>query len=752
MYRDDIPGSNPGTPQPGNKPQPPRARREFNEMSHFGVKWTDPYKWIRGKDPDEWKEVMKNPDVLDPEIRDYLEAENAYFEAYEQNFHDLTKAVEGELISRVDPEDADVPMKDGDWEYWSEFRKGGNYPVFKRRHIKDGDPGYGKEETLFDGDKEAKGLDHFDLAGLARSPDDKYLAYALDTKGSEYYEIRVRDLSTGQDLPDVIADSSGDMVWSKSGDKLYYIEMDDNHRPKHVKVHEFGTDPDNDPVIYTEDDPGYFLGIGKSFSEEYIFITAAAKETDECRILPSDAPIGATPTLFREREEGVEYSLEHHGDHFYIHTNKDGATEFKLMRTPIDAPGEENWEEIIPHDPDTTILGVTTYQDHMVRMQRHNALPQIIVSDHDGKNEWTVDFPDPVFAIGMNEGYEFDGHTLRVNYTTPAKPKVVYDVDLQTGDKDIRKTKELPNGHDPDEYIVERQTVTARDGKAEIPVTLLRHKSVEPDGHAPLFLYGYGSYGMSFPASFGSSRFPLVDRGAIYAVAHVRGGSEKGEHWYKDGKMDKKMNTFTDFVDVAEELCERGYGEKGKIVIEGASAGGMLVGAVTNMRPDLFTGVVAGVPFVDVLNTMMDETLPLTPPEWVEWGNPIKDENIFHLIKSYSPYDNIDPQADYPAILATAGLTDPRVTYWEPTKWVARLREEAKGGPFYLKTEMGAGHFGATARYESLTKIAPEISFAIHQFEQAGYDMSLRVTYASPAAGQGNRSDPSDQGGKTPQF
>jgi oligopeptidase B len=705
----------------------PAAKKEFHKVTQFGETRIDAYHWLRGPGQDDWQQVLKTPDVLDADVRAHLEAENTYFDTYGAGFAALTQTIGDELVGRIVQTDSSVPVPHGPYEYWVEYREGGNYPIHMRR-----ERATGATDIMFDGDKERGDSKFFDLATVGYSPDHSMIAYGLDREGSEYYNIRFRDIKTGQELPETLTLTNGDIAWSEDASQLYYIECNDNHRPKKVKVHVLGTDPKDDHVVYEEEDDGYFLGLSKTQSRDYILIGSRAKETSEVRYLPSNSPPDAVPTLVRPRETGVEYSISHGGgDHFYLRTNIDGATEYKVMRTPINALGQENWVEIVPHNEDITIAGIITLKDFMVRQERAGGLPRVVVSDYQG-SEYIASMPDQAYTVSAVAGPDAT-KTVRLSYLTPVHPGKVMELDLVSGKTTTLKEKVLPNGHDPAEYIVERKFLPARDG-TDIPVTIVRHNSTTLDGASPLHLYGYGSYGASIDATFSSNAITLADRGIIYAIAHIRGGGEMGKKWYLDGKKLNKLNTFTDFIDVAEGLTDQGYGRKGEISIEGASAGGMLMGAVANMRPDLFTTVIASVPFVDVLNTISDPSLPLTPPEWAEWGDPINDREIFDLMKTYSPYDNVRTGVTYPAILATAGLTDYRVTYWEPAKWIAKLRDEASGGPFYLKTQMNSGHFGSAARFELARERSERYAFVVQRFEDAGYDMSIRVDYGAKLA------------------
>ena len=707
------------------KVKPPQAKKIPHDIEQFGETRTDHYHWMRDEN---WQEVLKDPNVLNPEIRQYLEDENAYKDDQFKSVKGLTKAIGDELASRVVPDEASVPLVDGDWVYWFEYKTGGDYPVHMRRHS-----ATGQKQVLFDGDKEANGHEFFDLAAFKHSPDQKYIAYAVDVEGSEYYQIRIRDIETGQEFESAIQNSTGGFQWSADSKTLYYTEQDDHHRAKKVKGHTIGTETSEDVEIYHEPDDMMFLKVSKSESGDYIFIQSGNSEVNEVQFFDSNAGKAAAPQVIKPRENGLRYEVHHHDNTFYIHTDKDGATEFKLMSTPVDAYTEEHWQDVIPARDDVTMEEVILFKDYMVRQERKDGVQQIIIADYQGK-ERSLEFPDAAFAISVSQGFEFDSDTLRVHYRTMANPGITYDVDMKTGDKTVLKERKLPNGHDPSEYVIEYLSVKADDG-VDIPVTILRHKSVKADGSAPLFQYGYGSYGATMDAGFSSNAISLVDRGLVYAIAHIRGGGEKGEAWYEDGKKMAKKNTFTDFIKVTEALVDKGYGKKGEVIMQGGSAGGMLMGAVVNMRPDLYGAVIAAVPFVDVLNTISDATLPLTPPEWEEWGNPIKDKTAYGYMKSYSPYENIQKGVTYPLIVAPAGLTDPRVTYWEPAKWIARLRDEAKGGPFLLKMNMGSGHFGATSRYEQAKERADEYAMVLKTLVDKGYDLSLRVDYKSKKPG-----------------
>lgn len=695
----------------------PQAKKEFTTATHHGDTVTDPYAWMRSAD---WQAVLKDPSLLEPDIRAALEAENAYAENFENQFAPLTDTVEQEIRGRIIEDDSSVPQKDGEWEYWSEFRKGGQYPFFKRRNLVSG-----QEQIIFDGDKESVGKKFFKLGAMAHSQDQTMIAYTIDTEGSEFFGLRFRNIETGVEYPETVPNTNGGVVWSADGSYVYYIEVDDDHKARRVKCHQLGTDPQKDVTVYTEPEETYHMSLSSSLSGEYVFITSSeSSDTSEVQYIPTNAPFGTQAKTFAPRQLGHEYAVRHSGDYFYIITNKDGATNNKVMRTPVDATDISNWVDFIPHNPAANITGLRTLKNYLIRSEYRDALPRIVVSDYSG-NEYEVPFPDDAYEAGLAGTHQYDEEEIRIHYETMATPEKVYDFDLRTKQETIRKVKTLPNGHNPDDYVMERHFITARDG-ARIPVTILRHHDTPADGTAPLYLYGYGSYGISMDVSFSPSNISLVDRGVVYAIAHIRGGSEMGKEHHINGRREHKQNTFNDFVDSAEALVGMGYGHKGKIIIEGASAGGMLMGAALNQRPDLWGAALPGVAFVDVMNTMLDASLPLTPGEWDEWGNPITDQAAYFRMKSYCPYSNVTSQ-QYPLVYADTGLTDPRVGYWEPQKWVAKLREAGQGGPFFLRTDMSSGHGGSAARFEAIRKRARQRAAAIHIFEdRLGYDVSLK--------------------------
>lgn len=682
--------------------EPPVVEKRPVETTQHGITRVDNYAWLRD---DNWQEVLRDPSALDADIRKVLEAENDYYAAVTGDLEELRKTLFEEMRGRIKEDDSSVPAKDGDWLYWAKFRDGGEYPVFVRAPVSGGD-----EQVIYDGDAERGASTFFSIGSVEHSPDHKLAAIATDRLGSEYYSIAVRNLETGETFADVVnsADGGG-AVWTAASDAYFYVERDDNQRPKRVKLHRLGDDPSNDRVIYEETDETMFLGLDKSQSGDFVFIISASQITSEVRFLKAGAP-DAAPVLIAPKEIGVEYYPDHHGDSFFMMTNADGAVDFKIVTAPVASPGRANWKDWLAHEAGNQIVTFTTYKDYIVRLERENALPRIVISTYDG-DERTVSFDEAAFALSLKSGYEYDTAFFRFTYESPSTPEQTFDYDMASDRRTLLKTQEVPSGHDASLYVVERIEAEGEDG-AKIPVTILRLKTTPKDGSAPLLLYSYGSYGIATAANFSTNILPLVDRGAVYAIAHIRGGADKGRQWYLDGKLAKKMNTFTDFNASAEALIDGGYTSAGKIVSYGGSAGGLLVAASVNLRPDLYGGVIAAVPFIDVINTMSDAGLPLTPPEWEEWGNPIESAEQYRWIAEYSPYENIR-HTDYPPVMATGGLTDYRVTYWEPAKWVARLRDDAAGGPFVLRTNMGAGHGGSAARFERLDERAHLYAFAL---------------------------------------
>lgn len=648
---------------------------------------------------------MENPDALAPDIRAYLEAENAYYEAaFAEPTEGLREAIYKEIRGRIKEDDTGVPTPDGPWAYNSRMQTGKQYPVLVRTKREGGD-----EEVLLDCNAEA-GEQYFGFGGASHDPSHRYLAWSADRNGSEYFTVRVRDLDSGHDLDDRIGRTAGGVAWANDGQAFFYTVLDDNHRPYKVCLHRLGTRAADDRTVYEEADPGFFVEVSKTLSRRWIVIDVHDHQTSEVRLIDADTPERA-PRIVARRKRGREYHVDERGGTLFIRTNAEGAEDYKIVTVDAATPAAKSWTDLVAHRQGVLILASFVIAGHLVRLERVEGLPRIVIRDLESGAESTVRFDEEAYALGVGAGYEFDTRTIRFTYSSPTTPARVYDYDVVTGSRVLRKEQEIPSGHDPAAYVTRRLFASAADGE-QVPVTILHRADTPPGPETPCLLYGYGAYGISMPAGFSPAHLSLVDRGFVYAIAHVRGGKDKGYRWYRLGRRDKKPNSFKDFIAAAEMLIETGLTARGRIVAEGGSAGGLLMGAVANMRPDLFAGIIAEVPFVDVLNTMLDDSLPLTPPEWPEWGNPGKSAKDFATIAAYAPYENVSAQA-YPPILVLAGLTDPRVTYWEPAKWVARLRATGTGdGPVYLRTNMGAGHGGASGRFERIRETAIAYAFA----------------------------------------
>ena len=691
------------TPAPESAITPPVAGRRPHSFTQHGVTIEDPWHWLRDQD---------YPTVDDEEVLAYLNAENAYFEARMEPYQGLTDAIFEEIKGRQQPDLASVPWKDGDWYYQWKFAEESQYRIWLRWPA-DGpnarETPTADVETLLDEPALAEGLEYFRLGSLSVSNGGNLLAYATDTDGSERYKLEVKDLATGEMLPGEIPNVIGRVVWSSDDSSLLYTVVDDNWRPWQVRRHVLGQPVDEDTVVYEEADPGFFVGIGESASREYIIIGAGDHVTSEVRLVPAADP-GANPVVVSPRRANHEYSIDHQGDRFIIRTN-DTHKNTRLATAPGDDPTEPAWQTLVEASDDHYITGFDTFQDFIAVEVRIDGLDHVRLMWRDGR-EKSVDFPESAYSASVGRNREFETDTLRLDYTSMVTPGTVFDYHIDTEELEVRQVQEVPSGYDASQYVTERLLAPARDG-VEVPVSIVRHRDTPVDGTAPLYLYGYGAYGYAIPPSFSTTRLSLLDRGFIYAIAHIRGGDDLGYHWYEAGKLDRRTNTFNDFVDVARHLVEQGYVREGRIAIAGGSAGGQLMGAVVNQAPELWGAVAAHVPFVDVLNTMLDDTLPLTPIEWPEWGNPIEDETVFHYIRSYSPYDQLTAR-DYPPILVTAGLNDPRVTYWEPAKYVAKLRAlKTDDNLVLLKTNMGAGHGGRSGRYDRLYEVAEEYAFML---------------------------------------
>ena len=683
-------------------PTPPVAQKIPKRIEQLGRVRVDDYAWMKD---DNWQKVLRDPSLIKPDVKAHLTAENAYTQAMLASTDPLQAAMFEEMKGRIKQDDASVPAKDGVWEYYTRYEKGAQHPVHARKAISGG-----TEQVLLDEDAESKGKAFYQVGGAGHSPDHKLYAYAVDAQGSEVYQVQVKDLATGKVLESPVESCTGDFCFSPDSQWLFWTFRDDNGRPAKIYRRPARGTAKDDVLIYDEPDEGFFIGVGVTSSDRFIVISCGNQETSENLLIPASDPT-AKPVIVEPRQVGLRYELEHWNDHFVIRTNADGAVDWKLVTAPEATPGKAHWKDWIAHKPGRLIVGTMAFSNHFVRLEKVDAVNRIVITAKAG-DEHEVGFDEAAYALSLEGGYEYDTATVRFVYNSMTTPRQWFDYDMAARTRVLRKTQEIPSGHDPSQYETRRLNAKAADG-AEVPIFVLMKKGTKLDGSAPLLLYGYGSYGIAMEASFSIRNFSLVDRGWIWATACPRGGSEKGWSWFLDGKKDKKKNTFTDFIACAEHLHAAGYGKASNTVAYGGSAGGLLMGAISNMRPDLFAGIIAAVPFVDVINTMSDTTLPLTPPEWPEWGNPLEDVAAYDYIASYSPYDNVTAKP-YPAVLATGGLSDPRVTYWEPEKWAAKLRDHTTSGkPVLLKINMDAGHGGASGRFDFLKEIALDYAFAV---------------------------------------
>ena len=671
--------------------EPPAARRIPVADTLFGDVRIDDYRWLR--------------DRSDPEVTAYLEAENEYTAAMTAHIGELTETVYQEMVGRIKETDLSVPYLDNGFFYYDRTEEGKQYSIFCR---KEGNLDAG-EVVLLDQNKLAEGHDYFEIWSKKVSPDNRLLAYSVDETGSETFTLYIKDLVTGELLPDVIPEIDHALEWANDSSTLFYTTVDETRRSDKLWRHTLGTDSSDDVLVHHETDPGFGVWISRTRSDRYLIMDVGSRDTEEQYLLSADDPFGQF-ALVHPREDGVEYYLSHRSSEFYIRTN-DGAKNYKVMKAPVDAPSKDNWTEVIPHRDDVKIESVDVFANHLVVAEREKGQRRIRVINLDTGDEHYIEFPEPVYAVYPSKNKEYDTATIRFSYMSHVTPTSVYDYDMNTRDRKLLKRKEVLGGYDPALYASERLFATAPDG-TEVPVSILYRRDAKKDGGNPVYLMGYGAYGSSMDPWFSSNRLSLLDRGVIYATAHVRGGGEMGEEWWEDGSMLSKMNTFTDFIACSEHLINEGHAAPDGLVATGGSAGGLLMGAIANMRPDLYRIIIADVPFVDVLNTMLDASIPLTVGEYDEWGNPNEEEYYFYM-KSYSPYDNVGA-LDYPDMLITASLNDPRVQYWEPAKWAARLRATKTGdGLLLLKTNMGAGHGGASGRYERFREWAFEYAFML---------------------------------------
>jgi oligopeptidase B len=656
-------------------------------MTVHGDTRIDNYFWLRDR---------KDPDTIR-----YLEAENTYTKEKLQHTEALQAALYSEMLGRIQQTDLSVPVKRDEYFYYTRTEEGKQYAIHCRKK------GSGPEEILLDCNQLAEGHKYFRLGAFIASPNHRLLAYSVDFEGDEKYTVRVKNLDTVELLADEIPNTSYTLEWAADNATFFYTTLDEALRPYKVFRHALGAK--EDPLIYHEADERFTLDLSSTRSRAYIFININSSLTSEVRYLRKDEPTGEFRILLPRVYE-TEYDATHHGDSFFIRTN-DGAKGFRVVEAPIANRAKANWREIIPGREGITIESVTAFQDYLVTEERHRGLTHICIRDMRTSAQHSIEFPEPVYTAELGANAEFCTKLLRFHYSSLVTPASVYDYNMETRERELKKQQAVLGGYDPQLYQSERIYAAAPDG-AEVPISLVYKKGFVRDGRAPMLLYGYGSYGISIDPSFSSDRLSLLDRGFVYAIAHIRGGMDLGKPWHETGRLLKKKNTFTDFIACAEKLIAEKYTSPDRLGIMGRSAGGLLMAGVVNLRPDLFAAVVAGVPFVDSLNTALDASLPLTVGEYEEFGDP-RQKEFYDYMKSYAPYENVTPQA-YPAIFVTAGLNDPRVSYWEPAKWVAKLRAMKTGdGLLLLRTNLGSGHFGASGRYEYLKETAIEYAFLL---------------------------------------
>jgi oligopeptidase B len=675
-------------------PKPPIATVKPVVLEKHGDKRTDDYFWLNDRE---------NPEVLD-----YLNLENTYYNSMTADTKKFQADLFEEMKARIKEDDESVPYLYNGYYYITRFETGKDYPIYSRKK----GSLEAKEEILFDCNEMAKGHSYFQLGGLGISPDNKYATFGTDIVGRRIYTIQVKNLETNEILSDKIENATGGSVWANDNQTIFYTRKDKvTLRSDKVYKHKLGADVQKDPLIFFEEDDTFDVSVSKEKSKKYIVIGSSSTLTTEFRILPADEPDGEFK-VFQKRTRGLEYHIAHYGDSFYIVTNKDKATNFKLMKTPETATSKENWIEVIAHRKDVLIEDIEIFKNFLVVEERSNGLNKILIKPWNGKGEYYLPFESETYTAFTTANVDFDTDVLRYSYQSMATPSSVIDFNMKTKVKDVKKEQQVLGGKfDKNNYVEERLWATATDG-TKIPISMVYRKGINKDGNNPLLLYAYGSYGASMDPYFSSARLTLLDRGFVFAIAHIRGGEELGRDWYENGKLLKKKNTFTDFIDCSKFLIDQKYTSAEHLYAEGGSAGGLLMGAVVNMSPELYHGVIAQVPFVDVITTMLDDTIPLTTGEYDEWGNP-NDKKYYDYMKSYSPYDNVEKKI-YPNMYVSTGLHDSQVQYWEPAKWVAKLRaNKTDKNLLFLDTNMDAGHGGASGRFEALKEVAKEFSFLL---------------------------------------
>ncbi|WP_276499223.1 S9 family peptidase [Pontibacter litorisediminis] len=681
-----------------NEPQPPVAKKVPKELTMHGDTRVDNYYWLNERE--------------NPEVISYLEAENAYTKQMLAQTEDLQEQLYGEIVGRIKQTDESVPYKDNGYWYFVRYEEGKEYPIYARKK----GTMEAQEQVMLNANERAEGQSYYNATGLGVSPNNQLLAFGEDTVSRRKYTIRFKNLQTGELLADAIPNTTGGAVWANDNKTVYYSVKDPALRSFKIFKHTLGTPASQDQEVFHEADETFSTYVFKTKSDKYIMIGSHSTMAQEYRFLDANNPNGKFKVI-QPRERGLEYSVDHFGDNFYIVTNKDGATNFKLMQTPVSKPGKENWKELLPHREDVLLEGIEIFKDYLALQERKNGLTQIRVrSWKDPKNDYYINFDEEAYTAYIGNNPDFDSKELRFGYTSLTTPYSTYDYNMQTKERELLKRDEVVGDFDPNNYEAKRLYATADDG-TKIPISLVYRKGVALNGDNPTLLYAYGSYGNSMNPGFSSVRLSLLDRGFVYAIAHIRGGQEMGRQWYENGKLLKKKNTFTDFIDASEYLIEQKYTNPDKLFAMGGSAGGLLMGAVVNMRPELYKGVIAAVPFVDVVTTMLDTSIPLTTGEFDEWGNPANKEYYDYML-SYSPYDNVEAKA-YPNMLVTTGLHDSQVQYWEPAKWVAKLREmKTDDNMLLLHTNMEAGHGGASGRFQRYKETALQYAFLLNLLQQ----------------------------------
>lgn len=681
----------------------PIAEKSSHKSMVHGQEVVDDYFWMRLSD--EQKEAEK-PDAQTQKVVDYLNAENQYREKMMAHSDGFREKLFEEIKGRIKQTDMSVPYEDNGYFYITRYEDGKEYPIYSRKK----ENLSADEEILLNVNELAEGHSYYNVAGRIVSPDNQILAYGEDTVSRRQYTIRFKNLGTGENLQDVIPNTTGHAVWGNDNKTVFYTVNDEALRSFKIFRHTLGTDVGTDVEVFHEKDESFITYVYKTKSQKYIVIGSEATLSQEYRVLAADNPTGDFQ-LFQARERNLEFNIDHFNEHWYIVTNKDGAQNFKIMRTPESKTTQENWEDFVAYDPTVLIENIDVFNDFMVISERKNGMTNLRIRPWNGDSEHSITFDEEVYTVGIDVNKNMDSDKVRLSYTSLTTPNSTYDYNVKTRELELLKQQEVLGHFDSKDYVSERRMVKAADGTM-VPLSIVYKKGFKKDGTRPVLLYGYGSYGISMDPYFSSVRLSLLDRGFGYAIAHIRGGQEMGRSWYEDGKFLKKKNTFTDFIDCGDYLIKEGYAATDKLFASGGSAGGLLMGAVMNMRPDLWKGVVAAVPFVDVVNTMLDESIPLTTGEFDEWGNP-KDKTYYDYILSYSPYDNVEAK-DYPACLVTTGYWDSQVQYWEPAKWVAKLRDlKTDDHPLLMYCNMETGHGGASGRFSRLKEVALEYTFLL---------------------------------------